>query len=376
VIILKSDVYFANLRARNKNQNKVTKVRRLFEKAGFKDILKEGDLTAIKIHFGELGSDAYINPIFVRQVVDKIKEAGANPFITDSNTLYTGSRSNAVDHLNTAALHGFNHSVVNAPVVIADGLRGENIKEVEIDKRHFKKTRISGAIAEADSMIVMSHFKGHEAAGFGGAIKNLAMGCANPDGKKDQHSIRPSVITEKCIGCGQCGKVCPKQAITLENKKSFIDKMLCIGCGECMTVCPVDAIDSGKAEELKIFTEKIAEYAYGAVKEKKGRVGYINFVINVTPDCDCVPWSDAPIVPDIGILASTDPVALDTACYDLVNKASGLKNSMFGDHNAHNHDDKCNDKFKSMRHNTYGYVQLDHGEEIGLGTKNYNLIEI
>lgn len=375
MICLKSDVYFADLRARSEKQNKVSKIRKLFDAAGFRDVLKDGDLTAIKLHFGELGSDAYINPIFVRQVVDKIKESKANPFLTDSNTLYTGSRSNAVDHSTTAALHGFTNYAVDAPVIIADGLRGENVREVSINKKHFKKARISGVVFESDSMIVISHFKAHEAAGFGGAIKNLAMGCANPQGKRDQHSIRPGVVTEKCIGCGECTKVCPKQAITLKNKKSSIDKMTCIGCGECMTVCPVKAIDSGKEEELRIFTEKLTEYAYGAVKGKEGRVGYINFVINVTPDCDCVPWSDAPIVPDIGILASTDPVALDTACYDLVNKSHGLEGSML-----HKKNGACikdgEDKFKGLRKNTYGYVQLSYGEEIGLGTRNYNLVEI
>lgn len=371
---MKKDVYFVNLRTRNENGNKITKIKKLFDKAGLKNMLSEGDLTAIKVHFGELGSDGYINPVFVRQIVDKIRECSANPFLTDTNTLYSGSRSNAVDHATTAVLHGFDHAVVNAPVIIADGLKGENVRAVEIDKRHFKSTRIAGAIAEADSMIVLTHFKGHEMAGFGGAIKNLAMGCASPEGKKDQHSVRPSV-NDKCIGCGKCEKVCPKKAITVENKKSFIDKMKCIGCGECMTVCPVKAIDMGGELESRVFIEKLTEYAYGAVKGKEGKVGYINFVINVTPDCDCVPWSDAPIVSDIGILASEDPVALDSACYDLVNKAVALSDTLLNHDHSHHHDNH-EDKFKAMRKDTYGDVQLTYGEELGLGTKDYNLIEI
>ena len=373
---MKSKVYFINLRARNKNQNKINKIRKLFEKAEFKDVIAEGDLTAIKIHFGELGSDGYINPVFVRQIVEKVKEAKGNPFVTDTNTLYFGSRANAVDHTNTAVLHGFVHSVVDAPVVIADGLKGENVEEIKINKKHFKNTKIAGGITQADSMIVLSHFKGHEMAGFGGAIKNLAMGCANPAGKRDQHSTRQKVNPEKCVGCGMCEEVCPEGAITMKNKKAFIDTNICIGCGECMTVCPVKAIELNWATEIKEFTEKLTEYAYGAVKGKEGKVAYINFVINVTPDCDCVPWSDAPIVPDIGILASTDPVALDQACYDLVNKAAALNNSLLKDSK---HDTNCehnHDKFKAMREYTYGDIQLSYGEEIGLGSRTYELIEV
>lgn len=373
---MKSKVYFVNLRARNEKQNKINKLVKLFDESDFEKVISKGDLTAIKLHFGEIGSDGYINPVFVRQIVNKIKSSYGNPFVTDTNTLYSGSRANAVDHTNTAVLHGFVSSVIDAPVVIADGLKGENVEEVEINKKHFKNTKIAGAIVNADSMIVLSHFKGHEMAGFGGAIKNLAMGCANPEGKKEQHSPRPSVNLDKCEGCGMCKKVCPKEAITMENKKSFIDKNKCIGCGECMTVCKFKAIDLDWVSELKEFTEKLTEYAYGAVKGKEGKVAYMNFVMNVTPDCDCVPWSDSPIVPDIGILASCDPVALDQACYDLVNKSIGLKDSLLNNDSnkencTHNHD-----KFKKMRENTYGEIQLSYGEKIGLGNREYELIEI
>lgn len=371
---MKSKVYFMNLRARSPKENKITKLKKLFEAAGFGEFLRKNDLTAIKLHFGEAGSDGYINPVFVRQIVDKVKEKGAKPFLTDTNTLYSGSRKNAVDHMETAILHGFDYAVVGAPIIIADGLLQESSVDIEINKKHFKRATIAGAIAEADNMIVLSHFKGHEMAGFGGAIKNLAMGCAPAKGKKDQHSTRPEVSEDKCIGCGNCAKVCPEEAITMENKKSIIDKNKCIGCGECMTVCPTRAIRLNWDTEIKEFTEKMTEYAYAAVADKKDKVGYINFVINVTPDCDCVPWSDAPIVPDIGILASTDPVALDKACLDLVNKASGNTNSFF---HEHAHDCKCgDDKFKSMRKDTHGDVQISYGEEIGLGNSEYELIEI
>ena len=367
-----STVYFANLRARNPRENKISKVRKLFDAAGFSNIIAEKNLTAIKIHFGERGSDAYINPVFVRQVVEKIKEYGGKPFLTDSNTLYSGSRSNAVDHLTTAVEHGFDYAVVGAPLIIADGLLSKDSVEVEINKNHFKKVKISGSIYYADSMIVMSHFKGHEEAGFGGAIKNLAMGCAPAAGKQQQHStIKPDVKVGKCIGCGKCRSVCPASAISIENKKSKIDHKTCLGCGECLTVCPVKAIAPKWESDIQPFIERLTEYAYGAVKSKEGKVGFINFLTNITPDCDCTPWSDTAIVPDIGILASSDPVAIDAASYDLVNNETGFKNSLL----------TCNyssgeDKFKGVHQDTDGYMQISYGDKIGLGSKEYILKEI
>lgn len=367
-----STVYFANLRARNPRENKISKIRKLFDAAGFSSIIDEKNLTAIKIHFGERGSDAYINPVFVRQVVEKIKECGGKPFLTDSNTLYSGSRSNAVDHLTTAVEHGFDYAVTGAPLIIADGLLSKDSVEVEINKNHFKKVKISGSIYYADSMIVMSHFKGHEEAGFGGAIKNLAMGCAPAAGKQQQHStIKPDVKAGKCIGCGRCRSVCPASAITVENNKSKIDHKLCLGCGECLTVCPVKAIAPKWESDIEPFIERLTEYAYGAIKNKGGKVGFISFLTNITPDCDCTPWSDMPIVPDIGILASSDPVAIDAASFDIVNKETGFKGSLLS----------CNynpgeDKFKGVHPDTNGYLQISYGDKIGLGSKEYILKEI
>jgi uncharacterized protein len=369
---MSSEVYFVNLRARNGRQNKISKVQHLFKAAGFEKLLSKDDITAVKIHFGERGSDGYINPVFVRQVVDKIKECGAKPFLTDTNTLYSGSRHNAVDHLITSVEHGFVYEVVGAPVIIADGVYGGNIANVEINKKHFKYTKIAGDIVASDSMIVMTHFKGHEMAGFGGSIKNLAMGCAPAVGKEEQHSVRLKVNEAKCIGCKSCVNVCPKQSIKYEYNKSNIDKNKCIGCGECMTVCPARAIELDDwGTNLTDFTERLTEYAFGAINNKTNKVGFMNFLINITPDCDCATWSDAPIVPDIGILASTDPVAIDKASYDLVNAQIGFNNSYLKCNHEHG-----DDKFKGMRKNTVGEIQISYGEEIGLGTSDYKLIEI
>ena len=367
----KQKVYFANMRARDPRDNTVSKINRLFDAAGFGETVRKMGLTAIKLHFGELGNDSYINPVFVRQVVDKVRACGGKPFVTDSNTLYLGSRSNAVDHIETAILHGFDYSVVGAPVIIADGLSGGNRKSVAIQKKHFKNVLISGDIVAAESMIVLSHFKGHEVAGFGGAIKNLGMGCASAAGKQAQHSALPLIIKAVCTGCGKCVSVCPKAAIKLVNEKSSIDWSTCIGCFECMTICPERAIDIEWETEIPQFIERIVEYAAGAVQGKESRTGYMNFLTHITPDCDCVPWSDAPVVPDIGILASRDPVAIDAASFDLVNSQKGNPGSML----QHNHH-KGADKFKGLRENTDAYRQITYGEEIGLGSSEYELVHL
>jgi hypothetical protein len=368
---MKSPVYFAGLRARSDKESTVAKVQRLFDAAGFAAGIRRGDQTAIKVHFGELGNDSYINPVYVRQVAEKIKAAGALPFITDTNTLYLGSRSNAVDHITTAVLHGFDYAVTGAPVIIADGLCGKHIVRVPVRKKHFDTVAVAGDIVAADSMIVMTHFKGHEVAGFGGAIKNLGMGCAPPVGKREQHQAKPFPIEDRCIGCGSCTKVCPESAIALEQKKARIDRDRCIGCFECMTICPEHAIDIDWVTEIPLFIERLVEYAYGVVQGKEGKIGYISFLTRITPDCDCVPWSDSSIVPDIGILAATDPVAIDAAAFDLVNSQEGFIESHLSTHRK-----AGEDKFTGMRANTDGMRQIRYAEALGVGSSAYELIPL
>ncbi|MCL1939159.1 MAG: DUF362 domain-containing protein [Desulfovibrionaceae bacterium] len=375
-----SVVYFAGPRARKAKESKIRKIAALFDAAGFDKLVDKNAPAAVKLHFGERGNDTFINPVFVRAVVDKLKQAGALPFLTDTNTLYQGSRHNAVNHLQTALEHGFSFATVNAPLIIADGLRGGSFSEVPIGQKHFKSVKIADAIVEAHSMIVMSHFKGHEMAGFGGSIKNLAMGCAPSQGKCDQHASRFSVDEKLCIACGMCMANCPEHAIAWrastddnegETKFAFIDKDKCVGCGECLTVCEPKAVTIDWATELEPFNERMTEYALGAVINKQDRVGYFNFLMNITPDCDCVPWSDAPLVPDIGILASIDPVALDKASFDLVNGQPGFTHSRL----KHNHE-PGQDKFTGTWSYTRGEVQLNYAASIGLGSTEYTLVEI
>ncbi len=353
----------------------VSKVDVLKKALGAVDVgksVKPGDLTAVKLHFGEKGNDTYMRPIFIRAVVDEIKRFGGRPFLTDSNTLYVGSRKNAVDHLVTAVENGFGFAQVGAPVVIADGLRGNDFREVEIDAPHFKTVEVSSAVAEADALVVVSHFKGHVAAGYGGAIKNLAMGCAPARGKKAQHQIRLTVDEERCVGCGRCFRNCPGHAITMvknANGKtvSRVNIAPCLGCCECMTVCPAGAVSIAwtGADDMAEFGQRIAEYAWGAVKGKK-RVVYVNVMMDITPLCDCCGWSDTPIVPDIGIAASDDPVALDKACYDLVTAAAG---GVADEEHFHEGDDK----FALLHPVTRPHAQFEHAAAIGMGSLDYEL---
>lgn len=367
------EVYFADMHCANPNQNKLSKIRRLLEK--FPGRIHNNDLTAIKIHFGEIGNDSFISPIFVREAVSFVKQQGGKPFVTDTNTLYSGSRHNAVDHLTTAALHGFVSSVTDAPVIIADGLRSLNYRDAVLPDSAgdtiLKRFHIAGDILDADSMIVMSHFKAHEMAGFGGAIKNLGMGCAPAAGKKDQHSAKQFVRLDKCIGCGICVRICPEHAAAVSSGKASINSDICIGCGECMANCPQHAVDIDWDTEIVPFVKRLTEYAYASVADKQNKVIYINFLTNIVPDCDCCGMSDSPIVRDIGFLASDDPVAIDKASYDLVNAQQGFFDTRLTE-NLH----PGSDKFKGLRPNTEGQIQFEYGAQIGFGSMDYTLIKI
>lgn len=363
-----AQVFFTNMRAK-KGANLLDKLERLCRAAKMTDIISDKDLVALKIHFGERGNTAYIRPTFARRIVDMVKEKGGKPFLTDANTLYVGSRANAVDHLHTAIENGFAFAVVNAPLIIADGLNGKDYIKVPIEGKHFKEVNIGSAAVHADALIALTHFKGHEATGFGGTLKNIGMGLGSRSGKQQMHSdILPQVKSEKCIACGRCIAWCPAEAIYIDQY-ALIEQEKCIGCGECTVTCNERAIDINWKTEPNIIQEKIAEYTLGVLKNKQGKSFFVNFVTNVTPDCDCVSWSDAPIVGDIGILASKDPVAIDQASLDLVNKAKPLEGTRLDEGNGDS------DKFKAI-HNIDGTVQLAHAEQLGLGTREYELIEI
>jgi hypothetical protein len=366
-----SFVHFIDFRTTIK-ENIFAKINRLLETAGLSGRIKPRDLVAVKLHFGELGNTAFIRPVYIRQIVQSIKSNGAHPFLTDANTLYAGTRSDSVHHLTTATQNGFSYSVVEAPLIIADGLRGRTETAVTISQKNFKKVYIATEIENADALISVAHFKGHELSGFGGAIKNVGMGCASRRGKMEQHSnLSPKIIRKKCIACGECVSHCAQQAIALIDNKAKIDPKKCIGCGECILVCASEAIQIQWSQTIPVFLENMVEYAYGALKNKTGKTLFINFINSVSPACDCYAYNDAPIVRDIGILASTDPVAIDQASVDLVNREKALPHTCL-----QMNTDAGEDKFKGIYPNVDWRIQLDYAEKIGLGSKNYKLNSI
>lgn len=372
----KSKVYFTNLRAKP-GLNLLQKLDRLVRKAGIEQIDFQSKFTAIKIHFGEPGNLAYLRPNYAKVIVDLIKELGGKAFLTDCNTLYVGRRKNALEHLDAAYENGYNPFATGCQVLIADGLKGTDEAYVPVQNGEYvKEAKIGRAVMDADIVISLTHFKGHELTGFGGVLKNIGMGCGSRAGKMEMHSEgKPQVKTKTCVGCATCTKVCAQQAITVTDKKAAIDHEKCVGCGRCIGVCPFDAIVAAWDESTEIVNKKIAEYSLAVLQ---GRPNFhISLVVDVAPFCDCHAENDLPIVPDIGMLASFDPVALDRACVDLVNQAPLTQGSYLDDRfKNHKVAPEVTDYFYATHPDTKWRACLEHAEKIGLGTQQYELIEI
>ncbi len=366
-----SKVYFIDLKA-TFQENMPAKIGKLMTAAGIADTVSKRDLTAVKIHFGEKGNTAFIRPVYVRTIIESIRKAGGSPFLTDANTLYAGTRGNSASHIITAIQNGFAYSVVEAPIIIADGLRGKSDTAVSVDRKHFDQVHIGTEIAEADALISVAHFKGHELTGFGGALKNIGMGCASRKGKLAQHSgVGPKIKKKNCIACGDCVAHCSQKAISFVDQKAQIDPEKCIGCGECILICPNDAVQIQWDQYGTVFLEKMVEYAEGVLKTAAGKLLCLNFIINVTPACDCYPFSDRPIVRDIGIVASTDPVAIDQASVDLVNREPAIADCCLTTNT-----EPGADKFKGVYPKADWEVQLDYAQELGLGNREYELVKL
>ena len=373
----KSKVYFTDFRART-GEGLPAKLKRLMKKAGFASMDMEGKFVAIKMHFGELGNISYLRPNYAKAVADMVKEAGGIPFLTDCNTPYPGSRKNAIEHMYCAWENGFTPMTVGCPVIIGDGLKGTDDIAVPVKGgTYIKEAKIGRAIMDADVFISLPHFKGHETTGFGGTIKNIGMGCGSRAGKKDQHSNgKPTIDPEVCRGCKRCMRECANQGLEFDEttKKMHVNAENCVGCGRCLGACNFDAIRFVNDAATKELNCRMVEYAKAVVD---GRPNFhISLIVDVSPYCDCHGENDAPILPNVGMLASFDPLALDQACADLCLKQQPLPNSVlsdnmkkadFCDHHDHFENTTVDSEYKSC---------LEHGEEIGLGSREYELIEM
>ncbi|MCD8140508.1 MAG: DUF362 domain-containing protein [Planctomycetaceae bacterium] len=366
----KPAVYFTNLLASDE-ENRQAKLARLIRSAGLGDIDMAKKFVAIKIHFGEMGNLAFLRPNYARTVVDAVKSQGGKPFLTDCNTLYVGYRKNALDHLDTAYTNGFSPFSTGCHIIIADGLKGTDESVVPIPNGEvLKEARIGRAVHDADVIISLNHFKCHELTGIGGAIKNIGMGSGSRAGKMVQHNNgKPEVEQEKCIGCGKCARTCAFDAPKFTNRKACIDHALCVGCGRCIGVCPTDAIHPTGDNSEEDVSKRMAEYAAATLAGKPHF--RVSLVVEVSPLCDCHFSNDVPIVPDVGMFASRDPVALDQACAEAVlrqpiQRGSALERAE-GDEP---------DYFRRVHPTTNWHTCLDHAAKLGLGSTEYELVTI
>jgi len=329
-----------------------------------------GSIVAVKMHFGESTETGHVRPRFVRRIVAWLLKRDTRPFLTDCNTLYRGTRGDSVAHLRTAAEHGYTYSATGAPVVIADGLHGTARTRLPVNGKYVREASFGSDLVKADGILSLAHFKGHEVSGFGGALKNVGMGGAARAGKLEQHSTTKPYVRPSCTACGVCAAWCPADAIAVAEKAT-IDPERCIGCAECIAVCPEKAVSIHWNESADIFQRKMVEYVRAIATAKPGGLAYVNFITDVHPLCDCYGAAKVPIVPDIGVVASLDPVAIDQASFDLVNAAPAAKGSELSQNYR-----RGEDKFRDLHPEVDPTEQLRYGEELGLGTRDYELVEI
>ena len=372
----KSKVYFTDFRVAVGSSGLTGKLKKLMDMAGVGQIDMDGKFVAIKMHFGELGNLSFLRPNYARAVVDLVKDLGGKPYLTDCNTMYPGSRKNALEHLECAWQNGFTPLTVGCPILIGDGLKGTDDIAVPVNGgEYIKEAYIGRAIMDADVFISLTHFKGHEMTGFGGAIKNIGMGCGSRAGKKDQHSNgKPTIISALCRGCKRCQRECANNGLEFDpaTKKMHVNMDNCVGCGRCLGACNFDAIDFVQNNAPDDLNRRMVEYAKAVVD---GRPNFhVSLVCDISPNCDCHSENDAPILPNIGMFASFDPIALDQACADACLKAEPIANSQLGDNMRKPNFFDFRDHFKNTKPEIEWKSCLEHGEKIGLGTRDYELI--
>ncbi len=374
----KSTVYFTDFRTKAFGDGLPNKLRKLIRRAGIERLNMDGKFVAIKMHFGELGNISYLRPNYARAVVDVVKELGGKPFLTDCNTMYPGSRKNALEHLYCAWENGFTPLTVGCPILIGDGLKGTDDIEVPVaGGEYVRAAKIGRAIMDADVFISLTHFKGHEMTGFGGTIKNIGMGCGSRAGKKEQHSNgQPTIDPEICRGCRRCQRECANGGLEFDEaaRRMRVNTKNCVGCGRCLGACNFDAISFGDNAALTELNCRMAEYTKAVVD---GRPNFhISLVVDVSPNCDCHCENDAPILPNLGMFASFDPLALDQACVDACLAAAPLPNSQLSDHMAEKGFIDHHDHFKNSTPESEWRSCLAHAEKIGLGSREYELVVV
>ena len=373
----KAKVYYTDFRAKI-GEGLPTKLKRLIKAAGIGDIDMDGKFVAVKMHFGELGNLSFLRPNYARAVVDVVKEFGGVPFLADCNTLYPGSRKNAIEHLYCAWENGFTPMTVGCPIIIGDGLKGTDDIEVPVEGgEYIDKAKIGRAVMDADIFISLSHFKGHETTGFGGAIKNIGMGCGSRAGKKAQHmNGQPEIDHELCRGCRACLRECANDGLSFDEstRKMSINTQNCVGCGRCIGACNFDAIAFANYAATKDLNCRMAEYTKAVIQNRPNF--HVSLIVDVSPNCDCHAENDAPILPNIGMFASFDPLALDQACVDACLKATPLPNSQLAE--AMEKEDFCDhhDHFENTTPNSEYKTCLAHAEKIGLGTRDYEIVVV
>lgn len=374
----KAKVYFTDFRTEMNGDGLAIKLKKLIRKAGIDAIDMDGRFVAIKMHFGEQGNLSFLRPNYARAVVDVVKELGGKPYLTDCNTLYPGSRKNALEHLYCAWENGFTPLSAGCPLLIGDGLKGTDDVEVPVKNGEYvAKARIGRAVMDADVFISLSHFKGHEATGFGGALKNIGMGCGSRAGKMEQHnSGKPTIDPDLCRGCRACMKECANNGLHFDGdtKKMNVVRDNCVGCGRCLGACNFDAIAFEESNAVQMLNRRMAEYAKAVVD---GRPNFhISLVMDISPNCDCHCENDAPILPDVGMFASFDPLALDQACVDACLACEPLPNSQLSDHLHTPGFKDRHDHFTNSTPESEWQSCLEHAEKIGLGTRAYELIRL
>ena len=371
-----SQVYFTDFHV-PVGTSQLQKLRRLIEKAGLGELDLDRKLVCIKMHFGEPGNLSFLRPNYAKVVADFVKDKGGVPFLSDCNTLYAGRRKNALEHLDAAYENGFSPLSTGCQILIGDGLRGTDDVEVPVrGGEYVKAAKIGRAIMDADVFISLTHFKGHEQTGFGGAIKNIGMGCGSRAGKMEQHNAgKPVVKAKRCVGCRACAKHCGQDAITYgADGKALIDQEKCVGCGRCIGVCNFDAIHNPSGDSVQMLNRKMAEYTKAVVDGRP--CFHISLVRDISPNCDCHGENDVPILPDVGMFASFDPVALDQACADACLGQEPLPGGQLARRMAEEGFVDQHDHFVNTTEGTEWESCLAHAEKIGLGSRRYELVAI